>query len=223
MLAKRLLEDGALQAFENAARTAGAKTTQNYKAVIKSVTTHIMPKKALQKQKCYMQRFLKKPLDIKVKDFVERAVTMNKLLTCFPDASPTVPAAKILDDKILDLLESAIPISWHHHMVLQGFDSMDGIIAELDNFCKRIELTKELPVVKKTSHEKTGKDHNKGGKKGAKKRKPKGESLSPYNCMLHGPNKTHNIEDCYDLKNLVKGTKNGKKGSRTKNPKCPRR
>ena len=29
--------------------------------------------------------------------------------------------------------------------------------------------------------------------------------------MLHGPNKTHNTEDCYALKNLVKGAKNGKK------------
>ena len=59
LLAKVLLEDGALQAFENAARTAGAKMTQNYKAVIKAVTAHIIPKKALQKQKHHMRRFLK--------------------------------------------------------------------------------------------------------------------------------------------------------------------
>ena len=136
MLAKRLLEDGALQAFENAARTAGAKTTQNYKAVIKSVTTHIMPKKALQKQKRFMWRFLKKPLDMKVKDFVERVITINELLTRFPDTSPTVPAAKIPDHTILDLLESAMPISWQRHMVLQGFDPMDRTIAELVDFCK---------------------------------------------------------------------------------------
>ena len=71
LLAKRLLEDGVLQAFKNAARTAGAKTTQNYKVVIKAVTAQIMPKKALQKQKRHMRRFLKKPLDLKVKDFVE--------------------------------------------------------------------------------------------------------------------------------------------------------
>ena len=146
-----------------------------------------------------MQRFLKKPLEMKVKDFVERAV------------SPTVPAAKIVDNKILDLMESATPISCQRHMVLQGFDPMDGTIAELVNFCERIKSTKELLAVKKTSHEKTGKDHNKGNKKGAKKRKPKGESSSPYNCMLHVPNKTNNTEDCYALKNLVKGTKNGKK------------
>ena len=83
LLAKHLLEDGALQAFENDTCTAGSKTTQNYKAVIKSVTNHIIPKKALQKQKHYMRRFLKKPLDMKVTDFVEQVITMNKLLTIF--------------------------------------------------------------------------------------------------------------------------------------------
>ena len=120
-----------------------------------------------------MQRFLKKPLEMKVKDFVERAV------------SPTVPAAKIVDNKILDLMESATPISCQRHMVLQGFDPMDGTIAELVNFCERIKSTKELLAVKKTSHEKTGKDHNKGKKKGAKKRKPKGvfQALTTVCCM----------------------------------------
>ena len=88
---------------------------------------------------------------------------------------------------------------------------MDGTIAELVNSCKRIKSTKELPVVKKPSHKKTGKDHNKGGKKGFKKRKPKGEGSSEDNCKLHRPNKTHNTEDCYSLKYLVKGATNGRK------------
>ena len=99
LLAKGLLEDGTLQVFKNATRTAGARMVPNYKAVIKAVTAHIMPKKALQKQKRYMRRFLKKPLDIKVKDFVEQLVSMNKLLTRFPDASPTIPTTKIPDNR----------------------------------------------------------------------------------------------------------------------------
>ena len=223
LLAKPLHQERALQAFKIAARTAGAETTQNYKAVTKSVTTYIMPNKALQKQKHYMQRFPKKPLDMKVKDFVEQVVTMKELLTCFPDASPTVPTAKIPDNKILDLLESEMPISWQRHMVLHGFDPMDRTIAELVNFCERIKLTKELPTGKKTSRGKTGKDHNKGSKKGVKKRKPKGEMSSPYNCILHGPNKTHSIEDCCALNNIVKGAKNRTRTLDRKIPKGPKK
>ena len=117
--------------------------------MIKSVTTHIMPKKALEKQKLDMRRFLKKPLDMKVKDFLEEVVTIYELLNRFPVASPTVPTGKILDNKILDLLESAMANSWKHHMVLQRFYPMDGTIVEQVDFCKRNESTKELPVVKK--------------------------------------------------------------------------
>ena len=144
-----------------------------------------------------MRRFLKKPLDMKGKDFVEQVITMNKLLNPFPDASPTVPAAKIPNNNnITDILESEISITWQHHLVLQGFNPMDGTIAELVNFFKKVKSTKELPVVKKSSHKKTRKYHSKGGKKGAKKRNPKGESSSAYNCMLYRLNKTHNTEDC---------------------------
>ena len=196
---------------------------QNYKAVIKSVTTHIMPKKALQKQKNYMRRFLKKPLDMKVKDTVERVITINELLTRFPDTSPTIPTAKIPDNKILDLLESAMLHTWQRRMVLQRFDPMDRTIAELVKFCKRIESTKEPPVARRTSHDKTGRDHNKSIKKGGKKRKPKGGRSSPYNCMLHGPNKTHRTEDFYALKNLVKGTQNRKRTLDQKIPKSPKK
>ena len=80
---------------------------------------------------------------------------MSKLLTRFPDPSPTVPAAKILDDEILDLLELAMPITWQRHMVLQGFDPMDGTIFDLVDFYERIEFIKDLPSTKKPCHEKT--------------------------------------------------------------------
>ena len=70
-LARRLLEDRVLQAFENVARMTGNETNENYQMVIKVVSAHVMPKKAFQKQKRYMQRFLRKPINMKVKDFVE--------------------------------------------------------------------------------------------------------------------------------------------------------
>ena len=42
--------------------------------------------------------------------------------------------------------------------------------------------------------------------------------MIPYS-MLHGTNNTHNTEDCYTLKNIVKGTKNRKQGSQTEKSK----
>ena len=80
------------------------KFNNNYKLVNKSITAHIIPKKEFSQQKRYMQRFIRKPFNWKVKDFVERVIAMNELLTLFPNPSSTLAATKIPEDKILDLL-----------------------------------------------------------------------------------------------------------------------
>ena len=73
---------------------------------------------------------------------------MNKLLTLFPDPISTVVESKIPNDNIFDLLESVMPYSWQRHMVLQGFDPMDGTIADLVELCERMEATEEAPKTK---------------------------------------------------------------------------
>ena len=85
--ARRLLEDGALKAFENAAHVMGGKTNNHYKLVIKVITVDIVPKKALQQQKQYIQGCLKILFGMNVKDFMEQVIAMNELLTLFPDPS----------------------------------------------------------------------------------------------------------------------------------------
>ena len=133
--------------FEDAACVLGNETNENYQMVIKAVTVHVMLKKTLQKKR-YMRRFLRKPIDMKVKDFVERIFDINELLTFFPDLSSTVVASKIPDDKLLDLLESVMLYSWQRHMILQGFDPMEGTVPDLVDFCKRLEATEETPKTK---------------------------------------------------------------------------
>ena len=82
-LAKCLLEDRALQAFENVERATSNQTRLNYVTIIKAVTMHIMPKRHYRNKKRYMQMFLKKPLDMEIKDFVEHVIALNELLTHF--------------------------------------------------------------------------------------------------------------------------------------------
>ena len=68
-----------------------------------------------------MRRFLTKPRDINAKQFVERVIHINKLPEHFPNPSSTTAAAKMSEEKILDLLEVSIPHAWQKHMRLQGF------------------------------------------------------------------------------------------------------
>ena len=95
-LSRRPLEDRAFKAFENAARMTGSERNNNYKLVINTATSYVIPKKALQHPKRDIWRFIKNPFSVKVKYFVERVITMNGLLTLFPDPSSTLAATKIL-------------------------------------------------------------------------------------------------------------------------------
>ena len=108
-LAKRLLDGRVLIGFKNAATAVASETNKTFKQVIKTVTKHVFPKLAYQKQKSNTRRFLKKPRDLNIKQFVERVIHINELLERFPDPSSTRTATKILKDKILDLLEVSMP------------------------------------------------------------------------------------------------------------------
>ena len=97
-----------------------------------------------------MRRFLKKPRYLSTKQFVEHVIHINELLERFPDPSSTRTAAKMPEDKILDLLEDSMPHAWQRHIRLQGFKPLESSIKEFVEFCKRLESTEELPTNKGT-------------------------------------------------------------------------
>ena len=206
-LAKRLLDGGALIAFENAATAVTTETNESFKQVIKSVTEHVFPKSAHQKQKSYMRRFLKKPRDLTVKQFVERVIHINELLERFPDPSSTRTATKMPEDEILDLLEASMPYAWQKHMRLQGFKPLESTIKEFVEFCERLELTEDMPT--KQGSEESGNSDSRGRNKRARttENKKRGRSDDTaddkFHCMLHGKNPTHDTANCRSLKKHV--------------------
>ena len=69
-LARRLLSGRALADFDHAATANGNKSLPNYERCIQEVTLGVFPQKALQDQKRWMRRFLKKPRDMPVQDYI---------------------------------------------------------------------------------------------------------------------------------------------------------
>ena len=67
---KRLLEGEALSVFELAETECGTQTNNNFRACINDVTKHVFPARALQSQKRFMRRFLRKPITLKTRDYV---------------------------------------------------------------------------------------------------------------------------------------------------------
>jgi len=201
-LARRLLEGGTLTAFENAAKDETTETNDTLKTVLKKVTASVFPVKSLQKQKRYMRRFFKKPGIMSIKAYVERVIEINEYLPLFPDPTSTLAADKLPDDELLDLLEFSIPRAWQKQMVLQGFDPIEGTAEEFVRFCERVEATDGAA----DEPEKISTNRSSDKKRGKKRAR---EDADPQNfyCMLHGPNSTHNTEDCWSLKKTCEAAK----------------
>lgn len=85
-----------------------------------------------------MRRFLRKPRDMKARDFVSRVCEINKMLSKFPQGTAE---SKLPRDELLDLMEFGMPSSWQKAMILQDFDPVNHTIAEFIGFCERLELT----------------------------------------------------------------------------------
>lgn len=193
-LTRKLMDGDALMVFNLKATEVGNETVTNYKIVMAAVTAHVFPLKALQTQKRYMRRFLRKPRDMKAREFVSRVCEINELLTEFPEADE---ASKLPRDELLDLMEFGMPGSWQKAMILQDFDPVSHSIAEFIGFCERLELTEPESnrIEKKVSF-----NHDKPIPK--KKRKTVSGFRPGTNgkyCMLHGEC-GHTTEECRTMK-----------------------
>ena len=151
--ARQLLKGQALTVFENELGT-GAETLVLFRESLKAVTADIFPKKALVTQQRHMRRFLRKPYNMSVRDYVARVVEINSYLTEFSPVNATTPSAVLGEAELLDLLEFGTPITWQKTMVVHGFDPSNGTIKEFTKFCERLERTAEevedkIPLKKK--------------------------------------------------------------------------
>ena len=69
-ITKNLLMGESLRVFEQQATYIGNETEDNYKVVIKGLTDHSLPPKALLIQKRYLHQGMYKPQGIKMREFI---------------------------------------------------------------------------------------------------------------------------------------------------------
>ena len=73
--------------------------------------------------------------------YIARVNELNGYLDLFP---PYNPDQKLPNDKLLDLLEFAVPNSWQKQFWLQGFDPIQHSITEFTQFCKCFKFMETL-------------------------------------------------------------------------------
>lgn len=206
-MTKRLLGGDPLINFENAIALHGEETDDHFVACLNDLVLYIFPRRALRIQKRYMRRQMRKPRDMRVRDFVARVQELNNYLTQFP---PFATNQSLPEDEILDILESAVPNAWQREFVRSGFDPIEHDIREFVERCERVELTETLEIKNKetkssnnnknkgnslgtrsTPH-RSGGNNNKGSKWSAK------SSEEAPTCPLHG--KGHSMDNCKVLR-----------------------
>ena len=93
-----------------------------------------------------------------VQDYITQVVKINNWLKEFPPTIVDRNATKLLDDKLLDLIEFGIPIKWQQQIQVQNFEPRAGTLQEFQDFCERLESALNKPVTddNKTSRQEKG-------------------------------------------------------------------
>jgi hypothetical protein len=177
-----------------------------------SVAGNIFPHRALEIQKIWMKRQIRKPKNMPVRKMIAIITKMNNSLARFPEADEN---DKFEASELLEIIKWSLPNGWRGKFDLKGyvpsaFDKKRPI-AEAE----AIERAESLDAGKPKAHESKGKKSSKSSKE--KKVNPKNGKSSPteYFCTEHGANKTPGTADCFTIKN-----RNGKQQSDKPKNKC---
>ena len=166
-------------------------------AGLNAVAETIFPHRALETQKAWMRRGMKKPKELSFRKTASAVGRLNNCLPLFPGGSVS---DKFSTTEIVELLEWSIPKAWRNKFDLDSYVptlyGKDRLIAE----CEAIERNSpkldsgEKPASKSPVHKK-----NRGSVK--HKGVDKSRDTKSYYCTEHGKNPTHNTEQCYVIKN----------------------
>jgi hypothetical protein len=208
VMARRIFMGEALTAFNNAAASVfsledesdkGVESLDHFKLVLNKVASAVFPLKAYAIQKQSMRRYMRKPRDMTIRDYVDRLLEINGYLKYFP-TKPGEPAAMVLpEDEIMDILTYGIPNSWYKRIIELNFDTNASTPNEFIELCERISYGESnneglMTKTKQEAGEKGAKGQPSSGKGNFTKNHtfdPKGQKY----CPLHKTN-NHDAKEC---------------------------
>lgn len=201
-LIRRVLEGDALAAFEQAAASHGNETNDHFASCLEDLKTHVFPARAYAIQRRYMRRHMRKPRDVKIREYLARFNELNELLSTFPGA-PFDP--KVSDDEICDILEYGAPGSWQNKMREHDFDPLLHSPIEVVEFCERLETNEDIEGASKPPP-KVAPSPSRKRRRDTKDTGSRRDNETGGDCLVHGDN-THSSHRCFVLKEEAKRLK----------------
>ena len=163
------------------------------KKAINNVSLSVFPHRALETQKRWMRRHMKKPHNMSYRTMQSKVTNMNSALLKFPNATQD---DKFTAKELLEILEFSLPKKWRAKFDLDGYVPTKYSKERLLQECEAIERNepesehprKKQKVLKKQKFAKGKKEHNK---------KNNNKTINLY-CSEHGKG-NHASKDCWKL------------------------
>jgi hypothetical protein len=199
-MTRRILEGAALAKFEESTADRGTETLEHFEEVLQDMGSYVFPRRALQMEKRYMRRYMRKPRKLKMREYLARVDELNNDLRYFPSF---VMGARLVEDELLDIYEFGVPATWQKQFLLHGFDPLEHTKQEFLEFCERLEATEDIfeerHGVKRKAYPSERYKVKEG--KSALANRPSGYARNNNNkttkfCRLHGQQQSHTTGDC---------------------------
>ena len=181
-------------------------TVDHVTEAIQSASGCMVPYKGLEKQKRFMRRKMRKPVDMPIRQYVNHLKRMND--EELPYLPPYAANQNLSDDEITDIIMFGIPKTWTKEMDKQDFDPFRAGVGlrQLTEFCERIEATEDAPTVTRNNTTSNKKAKTTNGSKG---KSDKSDKSSGKYCVYH-ESTSHDTSECETLKQLKAKGKNPK-------------
>ena len=195
-------------------------TQQMVQSALDEVAKSIFPRRALEIQKLWMAKVMKKPSNLSIRQTISAIGRLNNDLPWYPNGTTE---SKFKESEIVSIVEWAIPEEYRAKMNEDDFIPVDHrlseLLAKLETIESVLKLAEYRRKQKKTSGKRSPDQRSRQSLATPNKRKK-------FFCREHGHNNTHASADCKVLQAKASGTfrpkgnDNKKKSNRNF---CPRR
>ena len=230
---RSLLKGESLTAFDTALEDARidqdpnvmapmALTIDHIGTAMDSVATTVFPHRSLEVQRLWMNRGMKKPVELSTRKTAAAITRINNCLPLFPLGTPE---SKFSDQELVGLLEWSLPQAWRKKFDLDGYIPTLGTKAKLILECEAIERNETIKDENRSAENNNNNklQKNRFGKSAGGPPKNDQNSNGFFYCKRCGRNRTHVTSKCYFLNDKTQRTDKKDSGNNDEDNKKPNR
>jgi hypothetical protein len=169
-------------------------TTEIVNNCLKTVAKEVFPHRALERQRQWMIRDMRKPYELSTRKYFSAVARMNNALPKFPEASEE---SKFSELELIRLLEYSLPHKWQQKFDYDNYIPTEHDRTRLLRECEAIERNQAERNADMDKKKKKAKDASTSAKSDKKTKNV--ESRPEKHCDECGKNFTHNTAQCWKI------------------------